>query len=654
MIQVEQCFSLSHSAYAISYKDDDGELYEIGTDNDLTEAIHYFQAGTDDPPLSSAASILSGRSFGRSNKITLRVQVSVEYDGPSLSDTSSLASLDEYKARNASGFSLSLDAPSEFDEDAVTVSSRDPEGRPKYLSPPHKSSQLSGESSWDSLRSARSAQGAGSSQHPPTSDTARVTNPSVDGRKGLVYPNSPSAVFERMKIEEAQDDISSVDYDRAIAMSKDRGAAWLKDQNDRSLRSMLGVLPDKSVEDDEPLGGDLALERDPRGKYYYSYTANGSSSASQSHGEDNGNSEIEPSIDGRRPPKPRPTSRQLNWLAAQQIAATERSETRTRPLPVPPSIPDIPEDDIPPEFLQYLPVPNVPQEELTDCSECGTLLDSIRYVCSTCGEKPPRLETDDHDKGKGKDPFNNHGYPPKSQHGVQRHLSIVSAAPSFSSTSRTYVGTGSVYGGGGSPTTPRFEKEKESLHVPQPHEGLGYELCATCIESAGVTHAIEAGLAPGSSPVAPHASPTSPEDAQRALQWRRSAPRHKGQLRHAYQEKIWGHTGWEDVGEYTLYSTSWMTFDHITEQDEYYSLVCSACDSPATTPRNKLYKCASCMKFFLCRACYSQVHDIHPSHAFLVVPKPERSSGSNSYTDSDFYAGPPPEPGEEQCVFCVH
>ena len=27
----------------------------------------------------------------------------------------------------------------------------------------------------------------------------------------------------------------------------------------------------------------------------------------------------------------------------------------------------------------------------TDCSQCGILLDTMRYVCSTCGEKSPNL-----------------------------------------------------------------------------------------------------------------------------------------------------------------------------------------------------------------------------------------------------------------------
>lgn len=125
-LQVEQSFALSAFSFSIAYKDDDGEVTDITTDVDLTEAIHYFQAGVDDIPVSSAQSILSGRSFGN-RKITLRVDITVDYDGPSLSDTSSLVSLEEYRNRNGSESSLSFDSSVriEPEDDSVTVSSRD-------------------------------------------------------------------------------------------------------------------------------------------------------------------------------------------------------------------------------------------------------------------------------------------------------------------------------------------------------------------------------------------------------------------------------------------------------------------------------------------------------------------------------------------------
>ncbi|KAG9312851.1 hypothetical protein JVU11DRAFT_6282 [Chiua virens] len=221
--KVEQCFSLYATPYVISYKDDDGEVTDVSTESDLTEAIQYFQAGSDDPPLSSAASILSGRSFGGKRRITLRVHITVDYDGPSLSDTSSLASMEEYRGRNRSN----------------------------------------GELSWTEVGSL-----VGSSGGLPSDDRSQV-------------PASESP-FEDVLSQSAQD----------------RGAAWLRDQNARTIKTMLGSTPEPSEsdarsismppseeQDPQNIDGDLALERDPRGKYYYSYTR-GSSSAHDSGYED--------------------------------------------------------------------------------------------------------------------------------------------------------------------------------------------------------------------------------------------------------------------------------------------------------------------------------------------------------------------------------
>lgn len=124
-LQVEECFQLSQSQFSIAYKDDDGEVTDITCDADLDEAVQYFQAGVDDLPVSSAHSILSGRSFG-SRKITMRVNVTVDFDGR-LSDTSSLASLEEYKERNGSEYSLSFSSAVDIEpeDDQVTISSRD-------------------------------------------------------------------------------------------------------------------------------------------------------------------------------------------------------------------------------------------------------------------------------------------------------------------------------------------------------------------------------------------------------------------------------------------------------------------------------------------------------------------------------------------------
>ncbi|RDB23655.1 hypothetical protein Hypma_009170 [Hypsizygus marmoreus] len=653
--KVEQCYSLSSTSFAIAYKDDDGEITNISTDTDLTEAIQYFQAG-DDAPLSSAASILSGRSFGN-RKVTLRVQITVEYDGPSLSDTGSLVSLDEYRERNGSQQSFSFGAPSlDLDDDSITVSSRDTNGMspapsrsssaanraPRQLPSSHSDKtfftsrpaaigdNFQGEAPKRSLRFEN-----GSSRPPdPFSDDYEL---SATER----YPEDPSAVFERLKLqEEFRDDQSSVDFD-SLARN-DRGVAWLKDQNERTIRSMLGVLPEPSVSDgasiapqtQEELGGALALERDPRGRYYYTYTAGSAASQTHDSGEDDG-------LSGGNGPvtkggRPRPTSMHLNWLASQQIPAQDTRAVKTS-LSVP-SFHTHHSDPLPSnghyvekDLLQYLPLSTPPPETLTDCSECGTLLDAIRYVCSTCGEKFP-VSYGNPVKGKGKASFYpTYGYPPQPP--PPRHP--LSSSPLIStSSSPTYVGSyvGSYESADARrkplPTVP----SSTGLTVPSVASLKGYELCSGCIESAGVNHAIEAGLAPGSSPGV--SVPASPEDAQAASQWRRAAPK-KGQLRHAYREKVWGHNSWEDV-----------------EQDEAQISKCSTCG--AITLRRR-YKCTSCPNINLCRACYSQVHELHPSHAFLIVP--DRRVRSNS--EPDFLSSPPPDPSDEQSmkhpgVKCAH
>jgi hypothetical protein len=586
----------------------------------LTEAIQYFQAGNDDPPTSSTASILSGRSFG-SRKITLRVHITVDYDGPSLSDTSSLASMDEYKDRSGSQLSLSFSPPGsvDLDDDSVTVSSRDA-GVPSRIDNQHFGISETLNTSRDGHSAAWELQTSSSFVHSADSGVARgLSGPTQHSSETVGktrgnpftdhyappsmsrYPEGPSAVFERLKLQEAANEHSPhLKHDRSASKGEDRGAAWLRDQNARTIKSMLGVLPEPSEFDGaslsieqesqvDELGGDLALHRDPRGKYYYSYTS-ASSSAPRSEGgllegqsHDSGY-EDGPSItseteeasmaDFNSHAKSRPTSMQLTWLASQQKSFTEENISRKSPPPssysrlLPHSscsdpLPTLREDpqvdsDIPPEVLQFLPVGIPPSETLTDCSECGVLLDSIRYVCSACGESTPvaKLAMEDSGKGKGKimwgdDDDDPHFYPPPN------HRGPVSSSPA---SSRTVVaGASSIslierfnhkplpslpY-----PSSPTYTLAVSDIHSPQPSGEHGYELCSGCIESAGVNHALEVNLAPGTSPGRGSTSPSSPEDAQRALsQWRRSAPKQKGQLRHAFLEKVWAHRGWEDVG----------------------------------------------------------------------------------------------------------
>ncbi|KAF9561215.1 hypothetical protein CPC08DRAFT_801895 [Agrocybe pediades] len=674
--KIEQCFSLYATSYAVSYKDDDGEITVISTDADLTEAIQYFQAG-DDAPLSSAASILSGRSFGP-RKITLRVDISVDYDGPSLSDTSSLASIEEFKGKNGSQHSFSFGTPSiqELDDDSVTVSSRDP----------GTSSRRNGRFLGDSLYSQRviSRQGSftssdnrqtsvGRQGQPPQGEATPSRDPGSDSRHdgytSSVEDSQPtpapgfaensSAVFERLKLSETlRDDTSSIDFDSLAA--SERGAAWLRDQEERAIRARLGALPEPSESDGSfsltsseelSLEGDLALERDPRGRYYYTYTS-GSSSQFQESGDDdglNGAQEGEGGPYGEDVTRgPRPTSMQLRWIDSQRKGPQDVWKTNRHSDLRSLSIQE--EDNILPqtidkELLPFLPVPPPSSDILTDCSNCGIILDAIRYVCSTCGEKAPMSNSG---SGKGKyreessSPVSTFSYPPPGH--------TLFSSPN-SSSSQTFVGSPeslnepqrykplpSIPSAHSLPSLPSiFGGSRPRSNAPSsPSSSVapgGYELCSACIESVGIHHAIEAGLAgSSSSPGVGNMSP-SYDDPQRALQWRRAAPR-KGQLRHAYQEKVWGHLGWEDV-----------------VLDEAQISQCSTCS--AVTERQR-YKCASCNKMHLCRACYSQVHELHPSHAFLIVPdKPAEVS------ESDSTEHPMPHTNEENSLIhpgvkCAH
>ena len=695
--QVEECFSLSATSYVISYKDDDGEITNVATDADLIEAIQYFQAG-DDAPLSSAASILSGRSFG-ARKITVRVTIQVDYDGPSLSDTSSLASLEEFKGRNLNGSqqSFSFGTPSvDLDDDSVTVSSRDPgtssvralDNTVASIAKKSFSSDL-GTNNLTATRKevyGQSVNGQHRSQHMPSTSRHSqdgLWQPSDEYLHSATqrYPVDPSAIFEHLKLSEnLRDDSSSIDFDSLAA--SERGAAWLRDQNERSIRSKLGALPEPSESDnlslslgsqDDSLGGDLALERDPRGKYYYTYTSGSSASQFPGSGDEeaqNGMSDADNIIRGRRP-----TSMQLNWLAAQQIesAQNQRRNIDIRSISIPE---ESPSHVIDKELLPYLPVPVPNPELLTDCSNCGVLLDAIRYVCSTCGEKAPAIESMS-EKGKEKDssPQVAYSYPPPT-------LPLFSSPNS--SSSRTYVGSSdslfdaprhkhkplpsipspslvSVHSMFSSSPTSSSPGRRLNLSPTLSQASPGYELCSGCLESAGIHHAIEAGLSPpGSSPGVGNTSPLH-DDPQRASQWRRAAPK-KGQWRHSYREKVWGHLGWEDVGtSHSFNSIATSIKTTYIAQDEAKISRCSTC---AAITHRKRYKCASCPKIHLCQACYRSVlqsqgrlqsthtfsravHELHPSHAFLNVPdKPSEPPSSSEYLSHIM-----PEALEELCSY---
>ncbi|TFK51852.1 hypothetical protein OE88DRAFT_1718587 [Heliocybe sulcata] len=616
--RVEQCFSLSASSFIISYKDDDGEVTDITNESDLTEAIHYFYTDASaSEPASSASSILSGRSFG-SKKITLRVHVSVDYDGPSLSDSSSLASLDDYRGRSA-GSELSLT----WSDDAVTISSRDTGAsaererlngyaqRERKALPPVVEDRAEVGTEWENVTVA----------------DRRTTSPSVES-----VPEDSSGVFSRLKLADSQ----------PIPSSSSVPLSWLQDQSNRTIKAMLGALPEPSEADTSSIG-DLSLQRDERGKYYYSYTSPSSGSVgyqdedsmSATYDPTRSSMQIDPNAIVNPFSDPQGSSNGSGSRGGSSAGSSSRRLEHSLSEPV---LPMEIHPSIPPEVLQYLEdapgVPPPPPELLTSCSECGVMLETIRYVCATCGEKRP-----------------------VGSEGLEEYEAVAGARRIGSGSGRLYPPSGHQTATNGTSTSLPLNGHGRG-HSPSPSSSQssssgsspialtvsgGYELCSMCIESAGVNHALEVvggGAGPGMTFGLGRGGRAGARGMDALSQWRRAAPKQKGQLRHAYIEKVWGPRGWEDV-----------------EQDNKRSCKCSTCGTDIVSKR---YKCASCNDFNLCIACYGQVHEVHPSHAFLFVPdKPARSKSDSDLGSSSATAVDPDADGGEPSmkhpgVKCAH
>ncbi|RPD59088.1 hypothetical protein L226DRAFT_465506 [Lentinus tigrinus ALCF2SS1-7] len=636
--QVERCFGLNSTPFYIAYVDDDSETTLITNEADLTEAINYFKPTTsDDVPLSSAASILSGRSF-RKSQIVLRVHVVVDYDGISLSDTGSLVSLEEYRNRNGSGQSLSYSSepPRELEDDAITVSSKDigskydayrgGKGTKTIVAGPSREPLIDPHDQWET-RTLSSA--------PRTRQSGPLSSDDTLAR----YPEDPSSVFARLKLEEERLGLSPGNLNGASTFQTERGVHWLREQNSHlSILDGDGVsISDVSLEDSMS----LELERNQHGNYRYTLTGSSGSAASQSvrdFGYDDGasvgvNDAIESLADSAEKfLDSRPTSMQATQFSHPHRSSNPFMGPEEQQYPT-----DYIHPDIPPEVLSFLrPDPPLgPPPDPTNCSNCGVVLDMIKYVCSTCGEKKPIIiepqwTGDVKGKTRAIDIQREHSYPP-----LRNPPSAAASASSLTMVGSQHSGSGSS---GSSEHHPSRSMSESTLHLKvhrPPYKPLpippsqispvsssspgsenrrrdGYELCSNCVQAYGVQHSLEFSATPGTSP----GPGTSPEDAERALsRWRRTAPSQKGVLRHAYIEKSWTHNGWEDV-----------------EQGGTGTCHCSTCNTIITNHR---YKCASCDDFNLCRACYRQVYEVHPAHAFLAVPDKPSSSMSSTSTMVD-------------------
>jgi hypothetical protein len=200
-------------------------------------------------------------------------------------------------------------------------------------------------------------------------------------------------------------------------------------------------------------------------------------------------------------------------------------------------------------------------EEVTDCSECGCTLDQIKYICTTCGEKTPMSRTAlaaaAAGVGKGKSraspDFHHRGDSTEYElqdppHPLRAHPSQATLyAPSSANVPIHFPNTKPLPAiPSNSPTQAIFSKTfgSQSTLVPPSSSGssspttrVGYELCAMCFEKVGLDHTLPGGMD----------SPTLPTPQELAIA-RRSAPKRKGDLRHAFLFQMWGFDGWQDVG----------------------------------------------------------------------------------------------------------
>lgn len=137
-------------------------------------------------------------------------------------------------------------------------------------------------------------------------------------------------------------------------------------------------------------------------------------------------------------------------------------------------------------------------------------------------------------------------YPPRAHRGPATLYSSKSSVPIYSSNSKPLPALPSH-----SPTQTIFGKSfgSQSTLVPASSSGssspttrVGYELCHTCFEKVGCDHALPVSVD----------SPKSQPTPQELAIARRSAPKRKGDLRHAFLFQIWGagFDGWQDVGDF--------------------------------------------------------------------------------------------------------
>ena len=166
------------------------------------------------------------------------MNIIVDYDGISLSDTGSLVSLEEYRNRNGSDHSLSYtsDAPRELEDDAITVSSKDVGSKydaSKYDAHVGKGAKtiVAGASREPLIDPNLKWETGTISSHPRTLSSQRSTDPLSSDDTLARYSDDPESVFARLKLEEERLGLSPGNLNGATTFQTERGANWLRDQS---------------------------------------------------------------------------------------------------------------------------------------------------------------------------------------------------------------------------------------------------------------------------------------------------------------------------------------------------------------------------------------------------------------------------------------
>lgn len=419
----------------------------------------------------------------------------MEYDGPSLSDTSSILSF-----RTGSGT---------FD-DGQSISESGESG--------WRSSQYTTSLTLGSTESDASVGGRGgdlpldvaslSLSRPPSTyrqETPRRSSVRSNGSVRSARPSRQDSGHTELPVRPLTGPESAAAP--SLLTHSELGSRWLREQSSLATRRLpLGPSSrrydsdeDSAASDEESLG-DLALVRDARGSEFLSFARDGVSAYS---------AEFYYSYQ---------TADTASFISTEpeEYVQVHRPSSRASTIQTV-SPPRTPTD------INHSPSSG-PPVLASDCSACGIRLDYMRYVCTTCGESDKWREN-----APGKAPF----LPAQNA-----SASSISSEDTDNTASNGSHGSQTIYGaelrsrsssmctdtsalsGLASYAEDEMDRPQRSGSLPR-----GYELCPGCVEVHGISHAKAAA-----------------KDAKKK-------GRRVSELRHAFREKIWGPEGWVDVGE---------------------------------------------------------------------------------------------------------